>query len=195
MRARFNNTFDVIASGSNISNFEWILAYMFQPLDISEISFENNHSIAEELGAIENPYSLLETKQTPYKLYQADNTGSSEWLVPITNNQYKTLNSALEEMKNNEQTFLVWATIPNDANIAVENLAENHVFVSISSKQIGDNQLTVSMVESILATAYTYGFQQVTLDIGLDQIGKYDLTAPIDTTNQINIVDLNEAAS
>ncbi|WP_058307549.1 hypothetical protein [Gracilibacillus massiliensis] len=191
VHAEFKDTFQLESSGSNLFNFQKILSFMFRPLEINNVDFENYHPVLEELGAVNDTFSLPTISQIPYKTYQKE-SDASKWLVAITNNQYKTLSSALEEMKKNEAEYQVSASIPKDARVEVEDLSDENVFISISSSEIADNQLTVLMIEAILATANSYGYQQVTVDIGVEQVGRYDLSRPLRTTNQINVVDFNK---
>ncbi|SHN20084.1 hypothetical protein [Gracilibacillus kekensis] len=191
VHVRFKDSFQLESSGSNVSNFEKVLSFMFRPLEIRNVNFEDNHPIVEQIGGNTDNYSLPDISQIPYKYFQMENN-TMKWLVAITNNQYKTLSSALKEMKENEANNQVSASIPTDANLKVEDMSEDHVFISVSSSQIANNQLTVFMIEAILATANSYGYQQVTFDIGVEQVGRYDLTKPLKTTNQINVIDFNK---
>ncbi|WP_163582765.1 hypothetical protein [Gracilibacillus saliphilus] len=184
--ATFTDSFELQPSGSNYSNFEKVLAYMFRPLGMEEIQFENHHPILNEGALSNNLYPLSSIEQVPYKIYPYNN--GTEWLAAKTDGTFKTLTAALEEMKIAEPEFNVQPSIPEDTVIETEDQTADQVFVSLSSAQIGDNQITVQMIEAILATAFTYGYQEVIFSIGIDQIGKYDLSEPIHTTDQINII-------
>ncbi|MFD2655345.1 GerMN domain-containing protein [Gracilibacillus thailandensis] len=184
--ATFTDSFELQPSGNNYSNFKKVLAYMFRPLGMKEIQFENHHPILNEGDNSNNLVPLSPIQQVPYKIYQGNN--GSEWLAAKTDEIFKTLTAALEEMKIAEPAFNVQPSIPEDAVIETEDQTGGQVFISLSSSQIGDNQITVQMIEAILATASTYGYQEVIFSIGIDQIGKYDLSEPIQTTDQINII-------
>ncbi|WP_018934506.1 GerMN domain-containing protein [Gracilibacillus lacisalsi] len=184
--ATFTDSFELQPSGNNYSNFEKVLAYMFRPLGMKEIQFENHHPILNEGDISNNLVPLSPIEQVPYKIYQSNN--GAEWLAAKTDGIFKTLTAALEEMKIAEPAFNVQPSIPEDTVIETEDQPGGQVFVSLSSAQIGDNQITVQMIEAILATAFTYGYQEVIFSIGIDQIGKYDLSEPIQTTDQINII-------
>ncbi|MGP4041371.1 hypothetical protein ACTWP4_15930 [Gracilibacillus sp. D59] len=186
VHATFTNSFEVQASGNNSSNFFEVLTFMFQPLGIEEIQFENRDPILNQVDMSNNLYPLNPIEQVPYKIYQYNN--GSDWLAAKTDGAFKTLTAALEEMKIAAPKFNVQPSIPEDTVIETEDQKAGQVFVSLSSDQIGLNQSTVQMIEAILATASTYGYQEVLFNIGIDQIGKYDLTQPIQTTDQINVI-------
>ncbi|QGH34826.1 hypothetical protein GI584_12610 [Gracilibacillus salitolerans] len=185
--ATFTDSFALQPSGSNYSSFEKVLMFMFRPLGIEEVQFENHHPILNEGAMNNNLYPLSSIKQIPYKVYQYSE-GSDLLLAAKTDGTFKTLTAALEEMKKPAPEFNVQSSIPEDTVIETEDHTADEVFVSLSSDQIGENQRTVQMIEAILASAATYGYQEVLFSIGIDQIGRYDLTEPIQTTDQINII-------
>ncbi|WP_208588123.1 hypothetical protein [Gracilibacillus suaedae] len=184
--ATFTDSFELQPSGNNYSSFEKVLAFMFGPLGIEEIQFENYHAILDEGAISNNLYPISPVEQVPFKIYQYNN--GSEWFAAKTDGTFKTLTRALEDMKIAEPEFNIQPSIPEDTVIETEDQTAGQVFVSLSSAQIGDNQITIQMIEAILATASTYGYQEVMFSIGIDQIGKYDLSEPIQTTDQINII-------
>ncbi|SFL84337.1 hypothetical protein SAMN04487943_104267 [Gracilibacillus orientalis] len=186
VRATFTDSFELQQSGSNSSNFDKIITFMFQPLGVEEIQFENRDPILNEVDMSNNLYPLSPIEQVPYKIYQY-NTGL-DWFAAKNDGTFKTLTVALEEMKIAEPEFNVRPSIPEDTVIDTKDQTADQVFVSLSSDQIGENQSTVQMIEAILATASTYGYQEVLFSIGMDQIGKYDLSQPIQTTDQINVI-------
>ncbi|MGN8647101.1 hypothetical protein ACTNEO_14035 [Gracilibacillus sp. HCP3S3_G5_1] len=183
--ATFSDSFELPPSERNSRNFDNILSFMFQPLGIEEIKFENHAPILNEVTTSDNLYPISQYEQIPYKLYY--NNGE-EWFAAKMDGTFKTFTEALEEMKKAEVNFHVQPSIPEDAEIGIEDLTEGQVLVSLASDQIGENQITIQMIEAILATAFTYGYQEVNFDIGIDQVGRYDLTEPLPTTDRINIV-------
>ncbi len=89
----------------------------------------------------------------------------------------------------NESANEVLATVPNDAQIEVET-KEDSVRAMIRSELLGNNQGTVTMIEAILMTAKSYGYDKVDLDIGYNRVGKYDLTKELTVPIQVNPIPI-----
>lgn len=177
-------TFEWIDSSTSRYLLENSFHYFYQDSDVKRIVFERGHPIAEEYE--DGILPILNLEHNPVKLYKA---GPSAYLLPALHQPVSSFSEALEEMKVAETEFYIHHTIPEDANIRVEERNNKHIYVNISSATIGHNQETVTMVEAIIATANLFNYSEITLDIGLAHLGKYMLDKPIPTNKLLNYIE------
>ncbi|MGP4071971.1 hypothetical protein ACTWQB_05395 [Piscibacillus sp. B03] len=119
-----------------------------------------------------------------YKLYNTNN-GSVYWVrKPLT--QEATLNEALNELRVDES--IGSSTVPSNIEIEV-NDSEDILEVQLKSDlPLKDQEMTLRMIESILLTAGTFGFDQVHFtDLDLETVGPYQLNTPVEIPEHINV--------
>ncbi|MFC4404320.1 hypothetical protein [Gracilibacillus xinjiangensis] len=177
-----NENYPVMSSGANFQMFRKMLSDMFVPLGIKQVVLTGNHSFVEE----QNNFSPEYRTNTLYKIYQYEDD-SPFWLIPTAEFTFQSFGEAIEEMKNDEEPFRVSAPIPKNASIEV-NAQGDMVNVTVTSTLLGNNQGTLTMIEAILLAAKSFGYNQVKFDIEVDNVGKYDLTKPLDVPDIINPV-------
>ncbi|KAB8138367.1 hypothetical protein F9U64_05020 [Gracilibacillus oryzae] len=180
---QIDNAYPVYSSSGNYQMFRYMLSDMLVPLGIEQVVLNGNHPFIEQ----QNNFSPQYRTNTLYKIYQFQDD-SPFWLIPIpANYQVQSFSDALEEMKKDEEAFHVTAVIPPEAEIEISDNGDL-VNVAITSSLFGNNQGTVTMIEAILLTAKSYGYEQVRFDIGINQAGNYQLTEPVDIPDIINPV-------
>ncbi|UOQ47547.1 hypothetical protein MUN88_16000 [Gracilibacillus caseinilyticus] len=167
--------------------FDQLMNLIFQPFRVKQIQFDQTNDFIDQINMVDNTYILKGSGTVVYKQYRY-NAQASGWLVATKVAQFDSIEKALNEMKKAEPQYHVKSTIPNDAEIKVKQAEDDTLELQIVSAKTGQNQKTVNMIEAIIATAYSFGFQTVQFDIGYEQVGKYDLTKPVQTDQQINVI-------
>ncbi len=183
----FNDTYPVTASSNHLQSFRKLISYMFRPYGYEKLKVSGNHPFVEKLSE-HNMLSLMELQPVAYKKFQSSDKETT-WLIPIEKGHISSFEEALTEMTLNESANEVLATVPNDAQIEVET-KEDSVRAMIRSELLGNNQGTVTMIEAILMTAKSYGYDKVDLDIGYNRVGKYDLTKELTVPIQVNPIPI-----
>ncbi|WP_100010767.1 hypothetical protein [Lentibacillus sediminis] len=168
--------------------FEQTLTKMFTPHNIREVAFESENGNGVELGPIgvipEMP--LYENEKESFKLHTTEQ-GSRSFLVPVPNEEQTTIQEGLEALKLSEASFDVYRTIPEGVDFSAETEGSQLLLHYTGNNGVLDNQETVTMIESILMTAKSYGFETVHfLQFPLEQTGKYNLTEPLPVPEAVN---------
>lgn len=169
-----------LGDGSAIpSLFEDILAFMFTPYGIDQAIFRSDAGIGVELG----PYGLITEMNlvmpvANYKRYEVE-AFNQTFLIPIPQDE-ASLEEALHDLKIRDEAFDVYETIPEEIEFTVST-TEDQVIVEFEPfKEPYFEQELMLMIESILLTAKSYGYESVSFrQLMVDQIGPYQLTEPI----------------
>lgn len=182
---QFSKDADWTASSTYLYLLEQSLYYLYQQSSVEMVKIEGNEQINEQYES--GKLAMKPITNHPVKVYQG---GSMSLLLPVLQKEYSTIKEALKEMQHDEESFHMYGTIPKEATIFTENLSEKHVEIKVESDNIANNQQTVTMIESIIATAQLFQYEKVTLTIGIDYIGIYDLSHPIETDKIINYIEV-----
>lgn len=172
-------------TSTNLYLFEQALHYFYQHSNVEYVQIEGNQFVKDQYNHGTLP--IRQITNHPVKVYRS---GLNSLLVPVLHESFTTINEALEEMKEDEESFHIYHTIPKQATIDTNEISNQHVKIELFTEDITNNQQTVWMIESIIATAALFGYDLVTLDIGIDFVGKYDLTKPIHTKKVLNYIPL-----
>ncbi|ENH97369.1 hypothetical protein J416_05123 [Gracilibacillus halophilus YIM-C55.5] len=177
----FTDDYKMEPTTSNVVIFRKMLNAIFMPYGIQQVILKGDHEMKDQVT--DNGKLTLEAYDNTYfKQYQELSTF---YLVPIYKSNVTNVERALKEMKYDEPLSSIQSTVPSDADIEIHESGQR-INIEIQSKNLGHNQATLSMVEAILMTTGAFGYEQVVFDIGLEQIGKYDLTEPVEIPNRIN---------
>lgn len=166
--------------------FTQLLSVMFSPYGIEKVDleFENGQGVEfGQMGAIKD--LKLDNIKSNYKVFQASEQ-SKKFLIPIPQKE-STIEEALMDLKNSNEDFNVHQSIPEDINFTVEE--ENNQLTIIFSEKLDslDSEKGVTMIESILMTAKSFGYETVRFNNMLvEQIGPYDVTNPIHVPEAVN---------
>lgn len=181
-----------LGDGAALANvFGEMLSAMFQPYGIEKVVFADHYEL--DLG----PYGMiseLELHEPPlvnYKLFKHPNAERA-FLTPIKQ-EGQSIVEALNDMKNAEQFYHVNQTIPDDVDFHVES-SEQELLVYFSNDTIlEDNQLYMTMIEAILMTAKSYGYQSVIFEnTNIEWIGPYNITKTLNVPLAINPLPLSK---
>lgn len=168
--------------------FERFLSTMFTPYGIRKAVFrtdKNGNGIELEPYGNIKELSLQEEENVYYKLYQ------NQFLVPITNSDNVSISGAISEMKMKEEGFPIVQTIPSGIELDVLTEDEQLTLTFEDNTSLDNNQQGIIMVEALLMTAKSYGFQTVQFhNSPVNQIGNYNLSTPINVPEAVNPVDL-----
>lgn len=178
-----DNDFSLTEGSADAYMLERLLSTMFTPYGIGKAVFrtekDGNENIEElPLGGVKN---------VSYKLYR------NQFLVPISNSDNLSISEAISEMKVNEEEFSIDQTVPSDIEMDIQSEDDQLALIFEEDTTFDNNQEAIVMVESLLMTAKSFGFQTVQFhNSPLTQIGDYNLNAPIAVPEAVNPVDLRK---
>lgn len=188
-------SFTISDGSANATMFINILTEMFIPYDIEKIVFQSDKNQAIDLGAIGEITELpLIQELYAYKKYESPNEDKS-YLIPIPQDRESTVDEALRNLKDNEEDFHVYATIPENVNFSIRDNHQQLIVELENNNSLANEEEFITMIEAILMTAKSYGYETVKFEnTKIDQIGSYLLTEPIfvpDAVNPIEVIDPN----
>ncbi|GAB3052661.1 hypothetical protein [Virgibacillus ainsalahensis] len=168
--------------------FEQMLTRMFTPHGIEKVIFDTKDNQRVNLGKIGvvQELPIREEKEESYKLYRKSEETRS-FLIPISNEEQATIEDALNELKIGQKSLNVYQTIPDDVNFSVKS-GNRQLIVSFAEDSLmKSNQDYVTMIEAILMTAKSYGYETVNFkNSSIEQIGAYDLSVPVEVPDAVN---------
>lgn len=163
--------------------FEKTLSVMFAPHGITKAVFETADGNTIDLGPFgkmeEMP--ILPEERASYKLYK------ERYLVPVPQQPDFPIDEAILEMKEEDTAFHLTNTIPEEINFRITE-DEKELVLDYTGKAILENNEKYSvMIDAILMTAKSYGFESVRFDnIKIVRIGNYILEQPIKVPEGVN---------
>ncbi|MFC4022909.1 hypothetical protein ACFOUV_03660 [Oceanobacillus longus] len=177
--------FSIGEGSTNAYLFEKMLSAMFTPYGINKAVFQSDTN-GVELG----PYGVIEElllnkeENLIYKRY------NNQFLVPIPNLNL-SIQDALTEMKIEQKEFNIDRTIPEEVQFTVDS-SKNLLKLTLDDGSVSqDEQQVMTMIEAILMTAKSYGYQSVQFNnFPFDQIGRYNISAPIPVPIAANPIDI-----
>lgn len=184
-----------IGEGSAIqSKFEEMMVRIFYPYGIDQVQVESEDGspvLLGEKGEIES-IPVDEPMNENYKIYE-DEAHDERFMVPVSQED-KTFAEAVEDLKNDEQDFSIQHTIPEDIDVTVSCESEDNCSIVFDDTiaKLSEHDLIVA-VESILMTAKSYDFNEVTFEgIPNEAIGSYNLSEPITVPLAVNPLYIHE---
>ncbi|QDP40498.1 hypothetical protein [Radiobacillus deserti] len=170
--------FQLQAGSALQTMFNRLLSAMFAPYGVERINLEGNTNLGD-MGNIDSFKVVDPLANSAFKVYQYQED-TRPFLVPIHYQSYTSIQSALVDMKVEAPQFNIEATIPENITFDVQEDGET---VTISFTEVNDlkaNQRTLTMLESMLLTAKSFGYESVHFEqLPFKQIGPYDVTEPI----------------
>ncbi|WP_042223561.1 hypothetical protein [Oceanobacillus manasiensis] len=177
-----------VSEGSTVPNmFEDQLSAMFTPYGIQKAVFKNPGGV--DLGQFGKITELPLTKtKTAYKLYSND---QDNLLVELPLKEYTTIEEAFMEMQNGDEDFDVFSTIPKDLDFSVAE-HDTQLEITINNDVTNTNVRTSTiMVEAILMTAKSYGYELVKFHTNSgDELGYYDVSEVLQVPESVNPIML-----
>lgn len=169
---------------ANAHMFAEILTTMFTPYQIEKVSFGEEINLGSIGDISELP--LYKHEKESYKVFQADEN-KRKFLIPIKIEDNVTIEEAFEDMKKGQASFNIKPTIPEDAQFSLTATDRELVITSDHDQIFEDEQKATIMIEAILMTAKSFGFELVTFNnISINQIGPYQLSESLEVPEAIN---------
>lgn len=181
--------FSVGPGAAKAKMFTDTLAAMFKPFEIDKAIF--NRQI--DLEAIGSKKEIsLKSKKVIYKTYQ-ESPDKRRFLVQAPVDARATMKVALSEMKKAKKEFNVSQSVPKMLDLSVKTKEERLLLAFKNKELVTINQDTVTMIDAILMTAKSFGFQEVRFtNSPYETIGPYQLSESIQVPVGANPIDINE---
>ncbi|WP_188453825.1 hypothetical protein [Virgibacillus oceani] len=183
--------FSLNPGSANANVFQELLSNMFGQLGLNKVIFETIHNQGVNLGpiGIVKELPIRARQKSSYKVYQAS-PQKRKFLIPVPQTGQMDIEAAFDEMKQNEEAFNVFRTIPNDIRFDINKSGEQ-LAVTFSDGILTDTSITPqkknTMIEAMLMTAKSYGYKSVKFNnAGIKKIGKYNLAKAIKVPLAVN---------
>ncbi|WP_339227943.1 hypothetical protein NSQ77_20485 [Oceanobacillus sp. FSL K6-2867] len=174
--------FSIGEGSANAYVFEQMLEMMFTPLGIEKAIFKGGVDLGP-IGFVEE--MNLHPDKVVYKLY------NKEFLIAVPASNDLSIEEAISEMSQNDPDFNIKQTIPNEIQLEVQSSGNLLELTFVDEQVFTDKQDVLTMVEAILMTAKSYGFEKVQFQNSpLQQVSKYNFSDPIRVPKAANPVDL-----
>jgi hypothetical protein len=180
-------------SGSNANeyNFYQSLLYSFEDKNIKEIKLQNQDGSSPEFGHLGALSSIPLDQTLHHSFYLYSPNGRDRYLVPDSINR-ENVKQSINAMKKT-QSDLYKSVIPEDLSMSVKE-EENIVNISFSDKVDLNSmnfQAAQEMIEGILLTAKSSGFEQVQFhNVEPAQWNGFSFTKPVQTPLSPNKKDI-----
>lgn len=171
-----------LSSSTEAYLFEIILGKMFIPLGINQVSFSSDVDLGP-IGKV-NELQLQTNRKENYKIYD------NQFLIPIPLNEEISIDNAISDMSISDKDFNLTKTIPDEITFSSETEGSKLVITFENSPEMS-NQALLTMLEAIMLTAKSFGFELVEFDnTSIQQIGDYNLKKPIQVPISVNPIIL-----
>jgi len=184
--------FSFAGSSARANMFEYMLATMFRPYGTEKVTLHTDDgepAVLDPFGEI-NELPLRQIKPSSYKLYKMEDI---KMLIRIQHDEQKEIDEAMMEMKEDETALHVYKSIPDEIQFTIEPDNEQLNFTLSNDTNFGENQDSQEMIEAVLMTAKSYGYEQVRFDnTNQEYIGPYNLTEPVPVPEAVNPVYLDD---
>lgn len=184
VRIQFPDDF-TIQSSAEAYMFEKLLSMMFMPIGIEKVIFDSVPDKEIVLGPFGDIDELnLNKDKSSYKLY------NDSYFISIPHDEL-SIEDAILNLKEDQSEFNVHHTIPDEINFNVVS-ENNKLSLEYSGpSELHDLQAIVTMIESILTTAKSYGYEYVNFkNMPLEQVGNYLLTDEIKVPIAVNPINI-----
>lgn len=184
VRMQVPSDFSIGDGSSNAYIFNEVLTAMFTPYQIDKVVFEEEI----DLGSIGNisELDLQKSEKEMYKVFQA-NQEQRKFLVPIHVEEDVTIEEALEDMRSGQESFHIYPAISEDVHFSITTSDQELILNLDKDLVFEDEQEATVMIEAILMTAKSFGYESVTFNnTSIDQVGPYQLSKSIEVPEAIN---------
>ncbi|SDL65244.1 GerMN domain-containing protein [Sediminibacillus halophilus] len=168
-------------------NVGTVLSRLFLPLEINQVKLQINGNpgipIATK-GEVIDSLPLKQPGSYVYKVYQKqEDTTPFLAAVPVAIDN--DIEAAFYEMRKEEPDNNLKATIPSGVSFRVQK-SEKQVSVNLSGP-VANDQKTLDMLEAMMMTAKSFGYQKIKFHVPESRIGPYDnLEEPLEVPDGIN---------
>lgn len=186
------NDFSFDGSTAMANMFENMLSTMFRPYGTDKVTIQTDDGTPAELDPFGQIDELPLREMTPssYKLYAMENTGM---LVPVPRDEQTGIEGAIMSMKEDEAEFHVYKTVPEDFRFSIETERDPLTLVFSDDTVLTDDEISLRMIEAVLMTAKSYGYERVSFDnTGQEHVGPYNLSEPVPVPEAVNPIYLDD---
>ncbi|MDC3413087.1 hypothetical protein NC797_09930 [Aquibacillus sp. 3ASR75-11] len=156
-----------------------LLSYMFTPLKVSKVKIEQTGNETANFGMYGNvnEIELEPLGKQSYFVYQVSEN-KPQFLVAVPQDKESTLEEALQFMQVPVDTPNISPSIQKEMLFTVETYDQmKRAKITVSNQtKLRNNQTSLNMIESIMMTAKSYGYETVTFDLPIQKIGPYEFT-------------------
>ncbi|RKQ37693.1 hypothetical protein [Oceanobacillus halophilus] len=178
-----------VNSSAQAYMFEKLIEAMFVPMGLKKATFHSANSEGVELG----PYGQLKEMSLDHESKESYKLYSDDFLVPIPHEEESTVNDAILEMKRSQEEFDIIQTIPNEIDFDIKSSGNELELIFDGDIKEPDNQQLIIMIEAILMTAKSYGYNLVQFqNMPLDQVGSYNLSQPLKVPEAVNPYEIEQ---
>lgn len=126
------------------------------------------------------------TQEASYMIYE------NQYFVPILQDETASISEAINTLKTAIPESDIEGTIPSEIDFRIDANHQDELILEYRGNgNLEENDFTVTMVESILLTAKSYGYQAVLFqNMPFDKTGMYQLSKAIDVPIGVNPVYL-----
>lgn len=169
--------------------FTEVITMMFQPLGIQKAIFDFEGKTVD-FGALGEIREITwdETIPASYKVLNHPDA-SRKFLVPVRTYD-ESIQDAFQDMKNDDPFYYVERTIPDQIEFTLQPKENELIVQFINGEEISDEAPYVLMIEAMLLTAKSYGYETVNFQLNhLTNIGPYDVTSSIQVPLGVNPIE------
>ncbi|WP_188206046.1 hypothetical protein [Alkalibacillus aidingensis] len=186
-----NDVTDEYVGGSSAENLliTGILSF-FDQFGIDLVRFQSDQNETAMLSHFGEFDQLEVPEREPeiYRLKEVDEDRQS-YLVPEQIEPSYTFEEALEMMKEGNETLDIKSTIYEDLELVINELDQQTVSIELDpSEPLEPSEDLLTMIEAILFTAKSYGYQYVEFDTedSIDHLNQYLLNGSTEVPDYIN---------
>lgn len=177
---------ELAAFPSNGINFySAIINQQLQTIGGKEVTFMTENQPGIEFGNFgkKHSYQYTELKKRGYFLLRSNKIEKNRPLYVPSLDSYKDIETAFYEMRKDNETLGLSASIPNTidfAKIAKDKAKGQLTLFLTNGSKLEENTTTIQAIESILLTAKDFHFSSVKFENAkLKQIGRFSLTKAV----------------
>lgn len=154
-----------------------LLSQMFLPYGIEEVKLVNKSNEATQTIDL----SSYAKQQQSYLLYDGNYI-----IVPLNNDT--TIEEALQALKRSYSDIQIKPVMNKEVEFTVEEAGET-VIVEFVQDSIEEADVTVQMIEAILLTAKSFGYNKVQFNqLPVNQLGDYNFNTSLSVPIAVNII-------
>ncbi|SEQ24730.1 hypothetical protein SAMN05216232_2021 [Virgibacillus subterraneus] len=177
-----------VTSSTQANMFIGLLTTMFAPNKINKAVFSQQVNL-DPIGKVKE--ISLKSSNVIYKRYQLSEE-KRVFLARIPVEDQSDIETALAEMKKDEESYNVYHSIPRNIDYSLRSEGDLLQINFADKKMAYNNQETVTMIEAILMTAKSFDYQEVLFTNTSDEtIGPYNLSEPIKVPEGVNAIKID----
>ncbi|WP_028783073.1 hypothetical protein [Thalassobacillus devorans] len=190
----FSKDFQTQGSSSDVI-LQRSIEHVFRQYGVSEVKLSYEDGRPFEMGnyGIVESMKVSPDQKVSYKIYRSSESNPI-LLAPIELNENASIDEAVEIMASPGGGEYIYSPLPDGVEVDVNENSGHELLIRVKTTgQLQANQKAMTMIEALLATAASFGYEQVQFE-GLPFAGirTYDFTEPIATPEAVNPISIEE---